>query len=110
NYGGTLADLDPIEAGLELERQKLEALAAKLSSEASPPGPWDTEQAKDLGGAIGEAIGVGLRAIIFRERPEKPIRATPRPRNHFFSRTQPAVMAPPPPVAAAPAPAVAPAE
>jgi len=105
-----MVDLD-LEAGLRKTEIELEALAAKLSSEASPPGPWDSEQAKDLAGMVVGVVGEGLRALIFRERPEKPIQAIPRPRSRFFSRS-PAAVVPPPLQAAttAPAPAVAPIE
>ena len=81
---------DLVEAGLEKTRLELEELAAKLSGgpEAMPETPADplnSDAARDAGYAVAAALGEGLRALIFADRPEKP-----RPQRRPWRFTSPA--------------------
>ena len=96
--------MDPIEEGLEIERQKIEELAARLAppetAPHTPTNPLDSDDAKDAGLMVVEMLGAGLRSLLF-DRPEKP---RPQRRPWRFTSPVQAVAAAPPlrPVAAAP--------
>src|SRR5947208_16936713 len=98
--------MDPIEEGLEIERQKIEELAARLAppetAPHTPTNPLDSDDAKEAGRVVVEMLGAGLRSLLF-DRPEKP---RPQRRRWRFTSPVQAVAAPPlRPAATAPAPA-----
>src|SRR5439155_21345133 len=95
--------LDPIDErvrdGLARTEAELEELAAKLSGPeampVTPVAPLNSDAARDAGYAVAAALGEGLRALIFADRPEKP-----RPQRRPWRFTSPA--SPAQAVAAAP--------